>query len=113
MSIRVYHIPAAAAPSLTTVEPTLDGMQTAVGGMLEAVTLSEDACMYLEEEGKLKGSAPNVIATRVVEHFHPGFAGRDFICGDAIVTGSTDDGDEVDVPTHIVAIIQDVTGVDA
>lgn len=109
-TIRAYLIPALAPPKLIDLASTLDSFQAAVGGLLELVTLTEDAAMYMDEEAKFKDRAPNVVASYAVEHYRPGFVKRDVICGDALVVGFDEHGGEIDVPASVVAAIDDATG---
>ena len=46
-------------PVMTTIKNDLDGLQEAVGGLIEIVDLSETACVLCNEEGKLIGLAGN------------------------------------------------------
>lgn len=42
------------------VENTLEALQTEVGGYIETVTLTVDACLVVNEEGRLRGLPFNV-----------------------------------------------------
>ena len=42
------------------IENTLEALQTAVGGYIECVTLAEDMCLVVDEEGLLKGKEYNI-----------------------------------------------------
>jgi hypothetical protein len=81
------------------------------GGWLECVTL-DDAGLhaYVDEEGKFKGLAENVLATRLVEQYIHGFAKTDYIAGNAVFLGSTHGGREDNVPTDLLAVLSLVTG---
>ena len=74
------------------IENTLDALQAAVDGYIEAVTLIPGkAVMIVNEEGLLRGMAPNPIASNVA---------NTQIVGPAVVVGV--DGDEfTDIPTDI------------
>ena len=63
-------------------------LSTAVNGMIELVSISEDIDMWLNEEGKLIGLEPNVIATML---FYQAFSKFDLVMGDVIITGGSDD----------------------
>lgn len=86
-------------------EPLLDGLQKEVGGYIEVVHpkyLPEGLCMVVDDEGRLKGSAVNNIASVLYgtpEHGQP-IVGNAVILREGFVAGeldfmSLDDGDEV------------------
>ena len=84
-------------------------LSTAVNGMIELVSLSEDVDMWLNEEGKLNGYNPNILATLLFNKVFPDF---DVIMGDVISTGgSDDDGNTVGLSDasiiDIFAMLQD------
>lgn len=65
-----------------------------VGGMIEVVSFRDDqASIYLNEEGKIEGLAPNRRATYLAKR-HGAISMLDFIAGDAVVTGPVDDEGE-------------------
>lgn len=74
------------------IENTLEALQAAVDGYIETVTLIPGkAVMIVNEEGLLRGMAPNPIASNVA---------NTQIVGPAVVVGV--DGDEfTDIPTDI------------
>lgn len=80
------------------IENTLDALQKAVNGYIEAVTLVPDeAVMIVNEEGVLRRMYPNIIASAI--------AGT-HIVGDALIVGV--DGEEftdlpLEVARHILA----------
>ena len=49
------------APEEREVPNTLAALQTIVDGYIEAVPLARDAVILVNEEGKLRGMAPNVM----------------------------------------------------
>ena len=71
------------------IENTLEELQGVVGDYLEAVTISEQAVILCDEEGKLKGLEPNFGIARgtdgiiITDPEH----GEDIIVGPAIITG--------------------------
>lgn len=67
-------------------ESQLSALQEAVGGLIEAVDLSDSLTMWVNEEGKLHGLPINALATILWEK-HFGFT--DIIVGDVIFTGGT------------------------
>ena len=62
-------------PEIVDVENTLDALQAEVGGHIEAVTFSEDACVLCNEEGRLMWLPHNV-----------NFLGHDFV-GTILIVG--------------------------
>lgn len=58
--IRVIYKQPAAPAQIVEIPNTLAALQEAVGGYIEAVTLTEDTAMICNEEGRLKGMAPNL-----------------------------------------------------
>ncbi len=68
-------------PELVEMENTLEALQQAVGGYIETVTFSPDASVVCNEEGRLRGMAPNC-----------SFLGIPFV-GPILVVGI--DGDEM------------------
>lgn len=79
------------------IENTLEALQAAVGGYIEAVTLVPGkAVMIVNEEGLLRGMTPNSIASAVA---------NTQIVGTAIVVGV--DGEEfTDVPEDVERCIR-------
>ena len=79
------------------IENTLDALQAAVDGYIEAVTLIPGkAVMIVNEEGLLRGMAPNTVAS---------LAAGTQIVGPAVVVGV--DGEEfTDIPTDIANSIK-------
>lgn len=75
-------------------------LQAMVGGYIEAVRLSDDLIMWVNEEGKLKGLPLNAEATRMAATFKMGAATlwNDHIVGDVVVANMTesDEDDEED-----------------
>ena len=67
----------------------LHTLQEAVGGFVEAVTLSERLTLWCNEEGKLIGLPPNPMAQKVWWAHYP--TSNDTIVGDIVLSGGTDD----------------------
>jgi hypothetical protein len=63
-------------------------LSTAVNGMIELVSINEDIDMWLNEEGKLIGLEPNIIATML---FYKAFSQFDVVMGNVIITGGSDE----------------------
>lgn len=47
-------------PEVAEIENTLPGLQRAVGGYIETVTLADDCCIICNEEGRLEGLPYNL-----------------------------------------------------
>lgn len=85
------------------VDPRLDSLQAVVEGPLEMVSLN--GChLYCDEEGKLKGAAPNVAATLLARAL--GWRAQDVLGGPVIFLSLDADGDEADVPSHVLDLWQ-------
>jgi hypothetical protein len=76
---------------------SLEQLQDAVGGLVQAVDLYDNLTLWCNEEGKLiNGMQPNVIGTHLYEK---SFSVTDIIMGDIVFTGGTDDeGDNLALP---------------
>lgn len=76
-------------------------LQEAVGGLIEAVRLGNDAIMYVNEEGLLHGLPRNGVATEMYHQFYPAIL-RQEIVGDVIIVGvDPETGEERDHPEHL------------
>ena len=69
-------------------------LQEAVGGLIEAVRLGNDAIMYVNEEGLLHGLPRNDVATSLYHQFYPAIL-RQEIVGDVIIVGVDPETGEV------------------
>ena len=80
-------------------------LQQAVGGFIEAVTLSRaEATLYCNEEGKLNRLPINNRATQFVWTYDPRFVAVDVIVGDVVVVGLPDDeGYDTTLPDQTLA----------
>lgn len=72
-------------------ENSLEQLQGAVGGLVQAVDFTDHLTIWVNEEGKLYGLPINPMATFLWEKY---FGLTDFICGDVIFTGGTDEEGE-------------------
>ena len=70
---------------------TLEKLQDAVGGWVQAVDLHDDLTLWCNEEGKLTSLPTNVIGTHMWEK---SFGMTDIIMGNIVFTGGTDDEGE-------------------
>lgn len=89
--LRVVLVKPGQEPIETEIDDSLAGMQAAVGGYIETVSLLGGAVLVCNEEGKLQGLQAN---RRL---------GHDVICGDFFVTASNDEGDFVSLSDEQVA----------
>ena len=60
--------------------PSLEELQTAVGGFIQYVPTQSGGFLYCHEEGKMKGGLPNREATKIANLW-----ADDYICGDVVV----------------------------
>lgn len=91
--------------AIRDVEPDLATLQGLVGGYLEDVAHDRPAVVslrwhvYADEDGRAKGLAPNPAAAAFLAALgHP----APLLVGPVVVLGETGDGDEADVPPHLV-----------
>jgi len=92
---------------IETIDAGLQSLQAYVAGNIEAVTV-DDWHFYLNEEGKIMQLAPNRRAAQLVLEKTGVLA--DVYCGDVVVLGETTDGDEADVPEHLIDTAQQLFG---
>jgi hypothetical protein len=91
MAIRITPVGA-----ITTVTPnngnvfTANDIHTLVDGLLECLVLPDGRLMWIDEEGKLKGKLPNLVATfMALTVLQQG----DVIVGDAVITTRAEAGE--------------------
>ena len=73
-----------------TNETAYQTLRDGVGGLIECVSLPNLGIdMWVNDEGKLNGSEPNLLGTLLWSHAY-GF-GTDIIVGDIVLTGGPDD----------------------
>lgn len=58
-TIKVAVVRVGQPPRYKRIEPTLEAQQTLVGGYLEAVHIEGALYMFCDEDGRMKGKAPN------------------------------------------------------
>jgi hypothetical protein len=86
---RVIHISTDNKIEVMEVEQIeYDTLYEAVNGLVELVSINEDIDMWLNEEGKVNGLEPNIIASLLYNKVFPNF---DVIMGDVVITGGADD----------------------
>jgi hypothetical protein len=77
---------------LSVSDQELGNLQSAVGGYVQAIDLSDTMTMWMNEEGKLVGLPYNGIATALWEARFG--VGTDVIMGNAVFTGTPDEDGE-------------------
>lgn len=82
----------------------LTQMQQAVGGYIEFVDLTEDVSLVLDEEGKLKRSPANRIASWIADAYTALIPG-DVIVGDVLLVGVSADRDTAPLPNYILELV--------
>jgi hypothetical protein len=93
------------APDLTTFQTLVDGSIEAVYGYREidgTVSAQPRITFYLNDEGKLRGLAPNPLATALWWHYNPSAAHADLLVGPVIVTGYDPAGHDTDIPEDVI-----------
>ena len=86
---------------------SLQTLQTAVNGWVQAVDLTNDLSMWCNEEGKIYGLAHNPFAQFMWDEVYG--AHTDYILGDIALTGGTDDeGETLGLTDEQVVIIKKI-----
>ena len=83
-----------------TVGEQLKALQREVGGHIETVTIAEDCCLIVDEEGLLKGKPINYTASRL----------GCTLAGDVLVCGVEYDH-FVDVPDGMIQMMKERFGI--
>ncbi len=87
---------------------SLNKLQTAVGGWVQAIDLASDLSMWCNEEGKLTGLPHNPYAQYMWDKVFG--AHTDYLVGDIVLTGGTDsEGETIGLTQEQVDIIKAVT----
>lgn len=106
--MRALLIPANNDPAtVLEIDGSLGSLQSAVGGDIQLITIRGHAInAYLNEEGKLDGSALNVRASSIAQgtgSLHDG----DWIAGNMVLVGPADDeGNDTDLSEAELAWLQ-------
>lgn len=93
--------------TIQEISPTLENLQSIVGGYIELIPFGPMANAYINEDGIALNLPRNQLATMLAEHFLNKM-GRillrgDYIKGTMIVVGLSDDeGNNTDVPSDVV-----------
>jgi hypothetical protein len=88
--------PAGSVELIDLSSGSLEKLQTAVGGWVQAIELSNELTLWCNEEGKMNGLEFNPFAQHLwCQAFG---AGTDYIVGTVVLTGGTDDeGDTIGI----------------
>jgi hypothetical protein len=86
----------------------LEQLQSAVGGLVQAIDFTEGLTIWVNEEGKIYGLPVNPKATFLWEKY---FGLTDFICGDVIFTGGTgEEGETLGLDEETAKELRDLLG---
>lgn len=110
-TVKALIVPAGlgSAPRVESIVGDLPTLQELIGGDIEAVTFGESH-VYINNEGKIHGLTANPRATFLI--LEAGVNFRDMFAGTAVFLGTTDDGDEADVPANLIRIAEDLFDMD-
>jgi hypothetical protein len=88
--------PAGSVELIDLSSGSLEKLQTAVGGWVQAIELSNELTLWCNEEGKMIGLEHNPLAQHLWDRAFG--AGTDYIVGTVVLTGGTDDeGDTIGI----------------
>lgn len=97
--IKILRLPTYGPCEVKQIENTLEALQQEVGGYIETLTLTSDLVLIMDEEGRLKGSSPNI----------PARIFTDGLVGTVIAAGIS--GEEfASVPEDIIRYAKDKLG---
>lgn len=88
---------------LMDADSTLSALQQLVGGYIEGVPGIAGTDGYINENGKLDGSAFNEAATKLM-HAEGLLLPRDWVAGSLVLVGTDDDGETVGLTDEQLAI---------
>jgi len=83
----------------------LKDYQDTVGGLIEALPLTADADVYVNEDGKVM-CQPNIFATFIMQ-INSRLNHGDFVAGNMVVVGKPDkDGNDTDAPAWVFDFVK-------
>lgn len=97
MKLTVLIVEAEKAPYATQIENSLNSMQKIVDGLIEPIFLNDNVAIIVNEEGKLRGLAPNRFIYN--EYFQDIICGTFFLC-----LAPTDSEDFKSLPPDLLEI---------
>jgi hypothetical protein len=91
--------------TVAVIDPTLDALQAAVGGWVQAVDLTDTLTLWVNEEGKMVGLPYNPYAQALWNDTYG--RGTDYLVGNAVITGGTDeDGETLGLDDESIAAVK-------
>lgn len=84
-------------------------LRALVGGWLQALNVTGDATMFLNEDGKAAGLVDNPVATRLAIA-GPGLFPGDYIAGTVVVVGKRPEGEMGEVCADVPQSVLDLCG---
>lgn len=87
------------------VDPLLANLQEIVGGYIQVVDFAGGHA-YCDEEGKIKRSLPNRVATILAREL--GWPPGDILVGTVVFLGDGPDGSESDVPVTVLDTLREL-----
>lgn len=93
---------------VASISGNLESIQKIVGGYIEALTLRSNLVLYFNEDGR---GGDNLVATRVARAYGYSLAQSDVISGTAVLIGVSEDGEEADVNSDAIRLVEAVAGV--
>ena len=106
-TIRIVKITTDGTATVESVQRSGDVYRGIVGGWIERVTLPAPfGALYLNEEGKLSGLAPNPVAERVLLGAGANLLPGDYLAGSAFFVGPVNDaGSDTDVTPALLDLL--------
>ena len=91
---------------LDAPEGSLKVLQGAVGGLVEAIDITKHVTLWVNEEGKLGGFEPNLVASWI---YAQNMGVADVVMGDVVFTGGVDDeGDTKGLPEDLEVALRNI-----
>lgn len=91
---------------LTHIGTNLNDFHAIVGGFIEHITLRPGWGLYINDNGKYLGLPLNETASALYKLSRP--STTDYIVGPAILCGMNEEGDDTDVPAHVISWMEQV-----
>lgn len=81
-------------------EHSLENLQEVVGGYIEAVRVDDSITIWVNEEGKLQGLAPNFM---LIDNSNRAY---DLVAGNVVITGTDEEGNSVSLTDKEIEIVK-------